>query len=155
MKMVLTLFYVSLEPVINVSGRFFSEITSSQKIQTHKQNNQSLSYSNDYGVSCYLSLYFGSHTSCTAEKQPLFAATTHNKRQVVTSHSRRSFCLSLHHKNALKELSIFWHELAPPKDLKIDPDTGSRREMPFVPQGEKYFANEYSFILGCYLKLDL
>lgn len=84
-----------------------------------------------------------------------FAATTHNKRQVVTSHSRRSFCLSLHHKNALKELSIFWHELAPPKDLKIDPDTGSRREMPFVPQGEKYFANEYSFILGCYLKLDL
>lgn len=84
--------------------RFFSQITSSEKIQTHKQHNQSLSYSNDYSVSCCLSLYFGSHTSCTAEKQPLFAATTHNKRQAVMSHSRRSFCLSLHHKNALNEL---------------------------------------------------
>lgn len=83
-KMVLTLFYVSLEPVINVSGRFFSKITSSQKIQTHKQNNQSLSYSNDYGVSCCLSLYFGSHTSCTTEKQPLFRS--HHTQQKTSGY---------------------------------------------------------------------
>lgn len=84
-------------------------------------------------VPCYLSLYFGSYGSCTTEKQPLFAATTHNKREVVTFDSRCFFCLSLHHKNALTELLIFWKELALHKDSKVDPATGSGHQMPFVP----------------------
>lgn len=67
------------------------------------------------------------------EKQLLFAATTHNKREVVTFDSRCFFCFS--HSTTRKHWRSSWflgYELVLHKDSETDSVTGSGCQMPFA-----------------------
>lgn len=77
----------------------------------HRRDDSFLTNTADFNMPRCLSLYFGWH-----KEKPLFAATTHNKREAIVFGSRRFFTLQLRHKNALL---IFWYELSPLKDSKV------------------------------------
>lgn len=64
--------------------------------------------------------------------------------------SRCFFCSSLHHKNEPMELLMFWHKLALREDSKVDTDTGSGHQMPFVLYGENWW--NYALYLRHFLK---